>query len=108
MVPAWPPRWAPSLDSGDAWDTTPKAGEGVLESIMLLEASTLLRLTMKFEAQLYTGLLSLDPPPLLNGRAPAPRKPQARDPRDWRARHRKLTAPQSEGAAGSSQSARGR
>jgi hypothetical protein len=64
-ISAWPSRWAPSLNPGDAWDTTPKAGEGILESIRLLEASTLLQLTMKFEARIYSGLLSWDPPPSL-------------------------------------------
>jgi hypothetical protein len=62
---AWPPRWAGSFDPGDAWDTVPRPGEGVLESTMLLEASTVLRLTMRFEGREYTGLLSWDPPPSL-------------------------------------------
>jgi hypothetical protein len=64
-VRAWPPRWTGSLAPGDTWDTMPRPGEGVLESTMLLEASTVLRLTIKFEGREYTGLLSWDPPPSL-------------------------------------------
>jgi hypothetical protein len=64
-IAAWPPRWTGSFEPGDTWDTIPRPGEGFLESTMLLEASTLLKLTMKFEGRKYTGLLSWDPPPSL-------------------------------------------
>ena len=63
-VPAWPPRWATPFHSGDTWDSGPKPGEGVLESIMRLEGDdTLLRLTMRFEAREHTGILRWDGPP---------------------------------------------
>jgi hypothetical protein len=62
---AWPPRRTGSFAPRDTWDTLPPPGEGALESVMLLEASTVLRLTMTFEGREYTGLLSWDPPPSL-------------------------------------------
>jgi hypothetical protein len=71
-ISAWPPRWAGSFEPADTWDTMPRPGEGVLESVMVLvllmlleDATTLLRLTMTFEAREYMGILRWDPPPAL-------------------------------------------
>jgi hypothetical protein len=36
---------------------------GVLESLERIEESTLLKLTMRFEAREYVGMLTWDPPP---------------------------------------------
>ena len=64
-VSAWPPRWAAPFREGDTWDSGPKAGEGVLESVMRHEDDeTLLRLTMRFDAREHTGILTWDGPPL--------------------------------------------
>ena len=61
---AWPPRWATSFREGDAWNSGPKAAEGVLESVGRHEDDeTLLRLTMRFDAREHIGLLVWDEPP---------------------------------------------
>jgi hypothetical protein len=40
-------------------------GDGLLQSVMRLESSPVLRLSMRFDANEYTGLLAWDPPPPL-------------------------------------------
>ncbi len=65
-VLAWPLRWGTPFREGDTWDSGPKPGEGVLESVLFHEDDhTLLRLTMRFEAREHTGILAWDAPPPL-------------------------------------------
>ncbi len=65
-VSAWPPRWTIPLREGDTWTSGPKPGEGVLEAVMRHEDDeTLLRLTMRFDAREYTGILTWDGLPLV-------------------------------------------
>jgi hypothetical protein len=60
-VSAWPPRWGTPFRDGDTWNSGPKPGEGVLEAVMRHEDNeTLLRLTMRFDAREYTGILTWD------------------------------------------------
>ena len=61
-VPAWPPRWAGSFSPVD---TMPMPGEGVLESVTRVANTTLLSLTMRFDAREHTGILRWDAPPPL-------------------------------------------
>jgi hypothetical protein len=63
-VSAWPPRWGTPFREGDTWNSGPKPGEGVLESVMRHEGDeTLLRLTMRFDAREHTGILTWEGPP---------------------------------------------
>jgi hypothetical protein len=59
-VPAWPLHWGPSTGL-EHLATMPT--NGVLESVERIEDSTLLKLTMRFEAREYVGMLTWDPPP---------------------------------------------
>jgi hypothetical protein len=59
-VPAWPLRWGASTGLEHL---TPLPRNGVLESVERIEDSTLLKLTMRFEAREYVGMLTWDPPP---------------------------------------------
>jgi hypothetical protein len=59
-VPAWPLHWGASTGLEQL---TPLPGNGVLESFERIEDSTLLKLTMRFEAHEYIGMLTWDPPP---------------------------------------------
>ena len=43
----------------------PMPGDGVLQSVMRLKSSPVLRLTIRFDANEYTGLLAWDAPPPL-------------------------------------------
>jgi hypothetical protein len=64
MVAAWPPRWTTPFRTGDTWDSLPKRGEGILESITRREGDdTCLLLTMRFEARPHTGILRWEGPP---------------------------------------------
>jgi hypothetical protein len=57
-VPAWPPLWT----GAPYHRALPMPGEGLLESVTR-SANTLLRLTMRFEGNEYTGFLAWDGPP---------------------------------------------
>jgi hypothetical protein len=60
-VPAWPPIWAASVPFVDP---LPLPGDGILESVRILESTTtLLRLTMRFDAREHAGILRWDAPP---------------------------------------------
>ena len=63
LVPAWPPIWAASVP---LVDPLPHPGDGILESVRILESTTtLLRLTMRFDAREHAGIRRWDAPPPL-------------------------------------------
>ena len=63
-VAAWPPRWTTPFRIGHTWDSLPKRGEGILESITRREGDdTCLMLTMRFHAREHAGILRWEGPP---------------------------------------------
>jgi hypothetical protein len=63
LVPAWPLIWAGSVPFADP---VPDPGDGILESVRILESTTtLLRLTMRLDAREHAGILRWDAPPSL-------------------------------------------
>ena len=61
-VPAWPPRlWTP--EPYTRWTVLPTPDDGVLRAVMHPENDVLLRLTMRFAAENYIGLLVWDGSP---------------------------------------------